>query len=155
MTMSLSGVFRFILGFLLAIALLFLAGAGLTRYMLARLATPPPRPNFPNDPSPTAVTSPAASPPVNGAASPVPSPATPPTPAPSPSPTAGFQARVIQPIGLIVRNEPNVDAAQVGSIEFNQELTVLEENADGSWQKVRLSNGTEGWVRGGNTEQMN
>lgn len=154
MTMSLSGVFRFILGFLLAIALLFLAGAGLTRYMLARLATPPPRPNFPNDPSPSAITSPAASPPAGDVAPAAPaSPEASPTP--SPSPTSEYRARVNQPLGLIVRNQPSTEATEVGGVEFQSELTVLEDSSDGGWQKVRLADGTEGWVKGGNTERLN
>jgi hypothetical protein len=61
MTISLSGVVKVILGIALALALLFLAGAGLTRYLLTRLATPPPRPTFTNDPSPSVAASPAAS----------------------------------------------------------------------------------------------
>jgi hypothetical protein len=152
MTMSLSGLVKFVLGFVLAIALLFLTGAGLTRYLLTRLATPPPRPSFPNDPSPSpmpkvspaaASTSPAATP----AASPVEA-------SPSPSPV-GYQARVTQPIGLIVRQEANPDSSKIGGVEYNQELTILEESTDGAWQKVRLANGTEGWVKSGNTERAN
>ncbi len=154
MTMSLSGVFKFILGFVLAIALLFLAGAGLTRYMLTRLATPPPRPTFPNDPSPSVANSPAAAAsPAEPAASPSVA-VTSPSPSPSPASTE-YRAKVTQPIGLIVRAEPNADAAQVAGVEYNRELTVLEDSSDGAWQKVRLANGTEGWVKGGNTERIN
>lgn len=128
----------------------------MTRYMLARLATPPPRPTFPNDPSPTAANSPAATAPVaepaassSVAANPSPSPAS-----PSPSPTE-YRAKVNQPIGLIVRAEPDANAAQIAGVEFNRELTVLENSSDGAWQKVRLADGTEGWVKGGNTERIN
>lgn len=156
MTTMMSGVFKFILGFALAIALLFLAGAGMTRYMLARLATPPPRPTFPNDPSPTAANSPAATAPAaepavspSVAANPSPSPSN-----PSPSPTE-YRAKVNQPIGLIVRAEPDANAAQIAGVEYNRELTVLEDSSDGAWQKVRLADGTEGWVKGGNTERIN
>lgn len=157
MTMSLpgvfKGVFKFILGFALAIALLFLAGAGMTRYMLARLATPPPRPTFPNDPSPTAANSPAATAPV---AEPAASPSAVVSPSPSPSPASTeYRAKVNQPIGLIVRAEPDANAAQIAGVEFNRELTVLEDSSDGAWQKVRLADGTEGWVKGGNTERIN
>lgn len=152
--MSLSGVFKFILGFVLAIALLFLAGAGLTRYMLARLSTPPPRPTFPNDPPNAAV---------NSAANPAASPEAPAAPAaspeaaasPSPSPSAGYRARVTQPIGLIVRAEADANAAQITGVEYNREVTVLEDSSDGAWQKVRLTDGREGWVKGGNTERIN
>lgn len=156
--MSWLGVSKFLLGFWLAIAILFGTGVGVTRYMLARVAAPPPRPTFANDPSPSATTaSTVASPAVEAVASPAASP--PPTPAASPtvSPAApqGRQARVIQPVGLILRQDPGVDAAQIGGVEYNQNITVLEDSQDGEWQRVRLENGTEGWVKAGNTEQLN
>lgn len=125
----------------------------MTRYLLSRLATPPPRPTFTNDPSP----SPAASSPPSPAASPAPSPAASPAAeaSPSPSPVAqGYPARVTQPIGLIIRQEPSVGAAQLGGVEFNREVTVLEDSPDGAWQKIRLGS-IEGWVKGGNTERIN
>ncbi len=139
--MSLSGISKFILGFLLAIALLALAGYGATRYVLTQLATPPVRPVFPNDPSP--------SPP---GAKPKPSPSSSATPTPV---ADGYLARVTQPIGLILRQDPNGDSAKVGGVDFNQELTVLEEASDGAWQRVRLTDGTEGWIKGSNTEKVN
>ncbi len=155
MTISLAGVFRVILGVVLAIALLFLAGAGMTRYLLARLATPPPRPTFTNDPSPSVAASPAANPEASPAASPQASPAAEASPSPSPSPLPqGYPARVTQPIGLIIRQEPSVNAVRLGGVEFNREVTVLEDTPDGAWQKVRLGN-LEGWVKGGNTERIN
>jgi hypothetical protein len=157
--MSLLGVVKFVLGVLLAIAILFGAGVGVTRYMLTRLATPPPRPTFANDPSPSPVKAEAAvaasspSPSAQAAAAqPSPSPTDSPSPSPSPD---GYQARVTQPIGLIVRQDPNPDSTQLGGVEYNQNVTVLEDNSDGSWQKVRLANGTEGWVKGGNVERAN
>jgi Bacterial SH3 domain len=74
-----------------------------------------------------------------------------PTPAPSPQ---GYSARVTQPIGLIIRQEPNVAAAQIGGVEYNREVTILEDSPDGTWQKIRLGN-VEGWVKGGNTQRLN
>jgi hypothetical protein len=146
--MSLSGISKFILGFLLAIALLALAGYGATRYVLAQLATPPVRPTFPNDPSPS---------PPGEKPKPSPSPAAPsPSPAPPPTPVAeGYLARVTQPIGLILRQDPSGDAAKVGGLDFNQQLTVLEDAPDGTWQRVRIADGLEGWIKGGNTEKLN
>ena len=141
MATSLVGVSKFILGVLLAIALLALAGAGVTRYLIAQISTPPAKPIYANDPSPQppgAAPKPAAAPPA------------------SPSPVAdGFPARVTQPIGLILRKDPAADALQIGGIDYNQELTVLEDAPDGAWQRVRLADGLEGWVKGGNTERLN
>lgn len=155
--MSLSGLTKFLFGVILAIGILFGAGVVLTRYLLDRLATPPPKPVFANDPSP-----PLASPVVSTAPDSTPSPEVPPDAIPaSPSPDTpspapeGYQARVIQPIGLILRDQPSTDSAQLGGVEYNQEVIVLEDSADGGWQRVRLSNGAEGWVKGGNTERLN
>lgn len=149
---TMSRVSQFFLGFILAIALLFLAGAGLTRYLLARMSVPPPRPSFQNDPSPSPAASPA-SPAANSSPSPAAaaSPATSPSPSPSPQ---GYRARVTQPIGLILRQEPNTTSVQIGGIEFNQEVTVLEDSTDGSWQRVRTASNAEGWVKGGNTQRL-
>jgi Bacterial SH3 domain len=141
--MSLVGISKFILGVLLAIALLALAGVGVSRYLMAQLATPPAKPIYANDPSP----------PPPGA---TPKPAAAPSPSPAPSPAAeGIPARVTQPIGLILRQDPAADALQIGGVDYNQEVTVLEDAPDGAWQRVRLANGTEGWVKGGNTERLN
>lgn len=171
---SASEVFKFLLGFTLAIAILFLAGVGVTRYFMSKLAVMPPRPTFPNDPqpakpspakaatqAPAAQPAAAASPAADTAASPVAaaspavaaSPGASPSPAPS-LPPGAYSAKVTQPIGLIVRQDPNSDAAQIGGVEYNQDVTVLEQNADGSWQRVRLGNGQEGWIKGGNTEKQ-
>lgn len=149
--MSLSGLSKLVLGILLAAGILFGAGVALTRYLLERLATPPPRPVFANDPSPAPVSPVAATP---SPAAP-PDTAAPPSPETSPSPTDGYAARVTQPIGLILRDQPSREAGRIGGIEFNQPLTVLEDSPDGSWQRVRLGNGAEGWVRAGNTERLN
>lgn len=152
--MTWSGVSKFFLGFILAIAILFGTGMAVTRYVMARLSVPPPRPSFSNDPSPSpvAAAAPSASPGATPAASPAASPAA--TPSPTPSPTE-YTARVTQPIGLILRQDPSMDSDQAGGVEYNQEVTVLEDSQDGQWQRVRLANGSEGWVRAGNTERAN
>lgn len=148
--MSLTGISQFVLGFALAIGVLFASGMAATRYLLTRVATPPPRPAFSNDPSPVP---PAAAPAAAPAASPAASPA---AAAPAAAPAAaGFSAKVSQPIGLIMRQDANADAPQVGGVDFNAQVTVLQESPDGAWQKIRLADGTEGWVKAGNTERIN
>lgn len=148
--MSWSGLSKLLLGILLAAGILFGAGVALTRYLLERLATPPPRPVFANDSSPAPPENPVAEAEVN------PAPAPPePEASPVPEPTDGYAARVIQPIGLILRDQPSREAGRIGGIEFNQQLTILEDSSDGEWQRVRLANGAEGWVRAGNTERLN
>jgi hypothetical protein len=61
---------------------------------------------------------------------------------------------VTQPIGLIVRQQPSIDAPRIGGVEFNSQVTVLEDNADGSWQRIRVGS-VEGWVKGGNVQRVN
>lgn len=166
---------KFLTGFTLAIAVLFFTGASVSRYLITRLTTPPPKPIFPNDtpaatPPPAEATTPSPSPVSSepAAASPSPAPADAPAPSPSPSPDAAspspsptevpgaYEARVTQPIGLVVRQEANRESTQVGSVEFNQPVTVLETSPDGEWLRVRLpGSGLEGWIKAGNTETIN
>lgn len=151
-----AGVAKFFLGFVLAIAILFFAGVTTARYMITRLTAPPPRPVFPNDnpmppPEAEASPSPAASP--APAASPSPEAVASPSPSPSPSP-ATARARVTQPIGLILRSEATQSSEQLGGVEFNSEVEVLETSPDGEWQRIRTASGQEGWVKGGNTEAV-
>jgi cytoskeletal protein RodZ len=161
--MNWSGFAKFLTGFTLAIALLFFAGVNITRYLITRLTAPPPKPIFPND-SPAAVNSaaptPSASPTASAAPSPTPSsdaassPASSPSPSPSPTDEEGYEARVTEPIGLILRSEPSQESERLGGVEFEQDLIVLETSPDGEWLRVRLpNNDTEGWVRAGNVER--
>lgn len=166
--MSWSGLSKFFIGVVLAIAILFFTGASVARYLMTRLAAPPPRPVFPNDspsPSPTPVAAQSsASPQASVSPSETASPsdeasteATPAEPSPSPSLAAGtYRARVTQPIGLILRQEPSRDSNELGGVDYNEEITVLETSSDGEWLKVRLGDsGIEGWVKAGNTTQIN
>ncbi|MBF2076958.1 MAG: SH3 domain-containing protein [Synechococcales cyanobacterium T60_A2020_003] len=152
-------VLTFISGVLLALVILFVAGAGVTRYLIGRLSVPPDRPTFENDrlPSPVASESPTESPATPAAIATPEPPNTPETPSPSPTEaeTDGYTARVIQPIGLILRESPTADSRQIAGLEYNTEVIVLEENEDGSWLRVQLPNsGVEGWIKAGNTEKV-
>ncbi|MDX2272613.1 MAG: SH3 domain-containing protein [Cyanobacteriota bacterium] len=76
------------------------------------------------------------------------SPATPP-----PQPVtigAGSQGRVIEPIGLALRAEPQADGQYLGGIPVNEIVIVLEVSSDGRWQRVRRQTGEEGWIKAGN-----
>lgn len=158
--MSWGGLIRFLTGFVLAIAIIFFAGINATRYILTRLTAPPPRPTFPNDrPSLNASESPAATEGETETASDsqlseAPSPEA--TPTASPTSSSGlYQARVTQSIGLVVRAEPSRDAAQVGGVAYEQEITVIGESPDGEWLQVRVAeNGPEGWIKSGNTTRL-
>ncbi|MBD2092620.1 SH3 domain-containing protein [Microcoleus sp. FACHB-1515] len=155
--MSWSGLFKFVTGFLLAIALLAGAGAVGVRYLITRLSAPPPRPIFAND-KPNSGRAIAQAPPASASPQASPSPAPEPSPAASPSPKpdepGAYQARVSIPIGLVLRQGPSRESTRLGGLEYNDEVTVLETKGD--WMRVRLPNSDiEGWVKSGNTERLN
>lgn len=69
-------------------------------------------------------------------------------------PPNAYYAIVTWRDGLSLRAEPDVDADRVGGIETKAKIIILEDSADGKWQRVRLPwNGQEGWVKGGNTQK--
>jgi uncharacterized protein YgiM (DUF1202 family) len=153
--MSLAGISKYVLGFFLALAIIVATGAGALRYATGYMTSLPDRPKFPNDSSPPAAAKPKPDAP---AAEPVAAPAATPAAnvaiAATPSVPGLYEARVTQEVGLVLRDKPAADAAQVDGVAFDQTVTVLEESADGTWQRVRLGNGSEGWVRGNNTEKL-
>jgi Bacterial SH3 domain len=144
------GLSKFLLGFTLAIGILVIAGVGFTNYVIMRLSDLPARPTFPNDVSEKSKGSPAAKDAAQDAKAPES-----PAPEASASPTEGYAAKITQPIGLLVREEPSADSNQIDGVAFEEEVTVLETSSDGGWQKVKLGNGNSGWVKGGNTEKLN
>jgi hypothetical protein len=163
----LGGLLKFIIGFTVAIALLFGAGVATTRYLVTRLTASPPKPIFPeelpeqNQPSlegDTTVTFEET--PESGEsdlstpeeASPVSEAESVPTPAIDPN---AYEARVTQPIGLVLRQGPSTETTRLGGVGFNEQLLILEESPDGQWLRVRLEGSDiEGWVRAGNTERV-
>lgn len=148
----LSGLLKFILGVFLAIAVLLGSGVAVALYFMNRSSNPPPRPLFANDTPSLGIAAPKAT---EIQASP-----TPPTATPTPTPTetlppGAYRGRVTWSQGLSVRAEPNQDAQRVAGVAFDEEVIVLEESPDKSWQKIRLQGQQEGWVRIGNTQRIN
>ncbi len=148
--MSLYGVFKFIVGVVLALLILTGASVAAALYFAARLTELPERPAFPNDqtvaetdtPSPSTTPTPEA------------------TPTPEETPTAlqanQYRAIVIQPIGLILRDSASLDSNRIGGIGYEEMVIVLEETEDGYWQRVQVEEDPDrtGWVKGGNTEPL-
>lgn len=147
------GLSKLVLGVTVALLLLSLAGVATARYFMARLSVLPPRPTFENDAPPPAQSSPS------NAAVPKSTPAAAPAPTPSPTPTpsleAGdYEAVVVQPIGLVLREGPGTTFAQLGGIDYNDKIIVLEDSPDKQWTKVRVvDSGQEGWIKAGNTRK--
>jgi hypothetical protein len=158
----LSGFFKLILGFLLAIAVLLGSGLTVALYFVNRSAIPPAKPIYANDnpqpkPNKPKVTE------VKATSTPKPTPSSTPSPTPSPTPTespdslppGAYKAIVSWPQGLSLRENPAREAQSVGGVGANQTVIILEESPDQNWQKIRVE-GTnqEGWVRAGNTRKV-
>ena len=150
------GLVKFLIGFILALAILAGGGVAATLYFVTRLTELPPRPVFENEP-PIASSSSADSQPKSGSGT---SAAKQNTQANSQGnsnslPPGSYRARVTWPDGLILRDRPSYDANSIGGIGFNQNVIVLEVTSDYEWEKVRLEDSQqEGWVKGGNTEKI-
>jgi len=147
--MKLQGLAKFVIGFLMAIAILFFAGVSTARYLINRLSALPPRPVFPNDApaSDTPAPSDAAVPDI-GQPSPVPS------APPSAAEVEAYSARVTQPAGLVLRAEPSRDSEALGGLDNNEDVVVLQSSPDGEWLRVRVNDGGEGWIKAGNTQPI-
>ncbi|NEP55276.1 MAG: SH3 domain-containing protein [Moorea sp. SIO3C2] len=160
------GLIKFILGVSLAIAIIGVSGLYGARYVMTRLTAPPERPIFPeegNAPSEgasgnaetvsvesTSEVAPDSAPDSSNEQG-----SAPVTPE-EPLEPGAYQARVIQPIGLILRQGPDVSTTQIGGIAYNEQVVVLSESSDQRWIKIRLADsGVEGWVKNGNTEPLN
>lgn len=63
----------------------------------------------------------------------------------------GTKARVVEPIGLLVKSGPSVESVTLGGAAMNETVVVLGVSDDGVWQQIRRDvNGQEGWVKGQN-----
>ncbi|MCA1991935.1 MAG: SH3 domain-containing protein [Coleofasciculus sp. S288] len=156
--MSLSGIAKFFIGFVVGILLLAGAGVATGFYFFTKLSSNPPKPIFAEErpkasPTPKKANAPTAS---NS------QPTSQPTPTPSKPPVTeelppgAYKARVTWSEGLSLRDAPGSEANRVGGVAFNQEVIVLKESDDRRWQQVRLAEGTqEGWIKAGNIERVN
>ena len=150
------GFSKLVLGVCLALFLFSLAGVATARYFMTRLSVLPSKPVFSNETvaSPTGTEPPASE--TENATSPEPTLAS--TPADSASverPPNSYDAVVVQPIGLVLRSGPGRDFQQLGGIDYNDMVWVLETSEDGEWLNVRLpETGQEGWIKSGNTQPL-
>ncbi|MCP4421531.1 MAG: SH3 domain-containing protein [Chloroflexi bacterium] len=69
------------------------------------------------------------------------------TPTSTPTPTPATTATALVATGALnVRSGPGVTYSVLTVATQGQTVTLLGRNANSSWAKIRLSNGTEGWV---------
>jgi uncharacterized protein YgiM (DUF1202 family) len=138
------------LGIGLALFLLSLTGVATARYFMTRLSVLPSKPVFSNE---TVASSPVEAGPTAAAAEPAVAPT--PEPAPFERPPNSYDAVVVQPIGLVLRSGPGQEFQQLGGIDYNDSVLVLETSGDGEWLNVRLPDtGQEGWIKSGNTQPL-
>jgi hypothetical protein len=150
--MSIYGIFKFIVGVILAMLILAGASVAAALYFAARLAELPEKPTFPNDSTVAQTNTPTGTP--TSAATPTPTPT--PEPEPEALPEGAYRAIVVQPIGLILRDAASLEANRIGGISYEETVIVLEETEDQLWQKVQVEEDLDrtGWVKGGNTEPL-
>lgn len=175
--MSFSGLVKFLIGFIIAIALMIGAGVAAALYFVTKLTAPPPKPIFandkpvvkaqamtaksqskptsmPNKPAATTPTSSTASTTLSGEqASATATPSD--TPSPKPLEPGAYRGRVTWSKGLSLRGGPNLESERIGGVAYNQNIVVLGESDDKKWLKIRVEDGdTEGWVKAGNIERV-
>ncbi len=156
--MSLSGITKFLIGFIVGIAVLLAGGVATGYYFFTKLSVNPPKPIFAEERPKTARTakkkpgsstsnsrpsnSPVGQSPVKELAEEL--------------PPGAYKARVTWSEGLSLRDAPGQEANRVGGVAFNQEVIVLKESDDKRWQQVRLADGQqEGWIKSGNIQKLN
>ncbi|MDJ0553579.1 MAG: SH3 domain-containing protein [Microcoleaceae cyanobacterium MO_207.B10] len=144
--MKFYGLFKFLVGLILAILLLAGASAAAILYFAAKLTKLPEKPIFTNEKPVAQKVSTSAK-----------TSSYPNTNSSNELEPGTYKALVIEPIGLILRATPERDAERIGGISYQEEVVVLEESSDKRWQKVRVNDGSDriGWVSGGNTEPIN
>jgi uncharacterized protein YgiM (DUF1202 family) len=152
--MSLSGVFKFVIGFIVGIALLAAGAAVGAYYFWTRLSAVPAKPIFAEErPKTSASAKKSRSVPISS--SQISSKPTPSKAPEKPLPPGAYKARVTWSEGLSLRDAPGSEAARIGGVTFNQEVFVLKESDDQRWQQVRLAQGEqEGWIKAGNIERI-
>lgn len=144
------GLTKLTLGVFLALVLLSLTGVATARYFMAKLSVLPPRPVFEND---VALQVEAADAQANAQPVPVTTPEAP--PAAEELPPGSYVAVVMQPIGLVMRSGPGAEHQQLGGVDYQEQVLVLETHESGAWIKVRVrEGGQEGWVKAGNTQTV-
>ncbi|MFL0606322.1 SH3 domain-containing protein [Cylindrospermopsis raciborskii] len=153
----LSGLLKFVLGFLLAIAVLLGSGMTIAIYFINRTAIAPEKPMFANDNPDPKPNLPKVTPKQVVKVKPKPT-ATPELNRESPTalPPGSYTAVVTWSQGLSVRDKPAFEGQAIGGVAGNQKVIILETSQDGKWQKIRIPDtDQEGWVKAGNTEKSN
>ena len=158
------GLSKFVLGIILAMLVMSIAGLSMARFFMTRMVELPERPTYENDlpeserpraaaveterdeeGAPVAITAEEAEAEREEA----------PEPEPEETeddlPEGEYRATVNQPVGLILRDGPGTSYAQIGGLDYQESMIVFAEE-DG-WLNVELSNGRTGWIKDGNVDR--
>ena len=157
-----SATAQFILGFIIGISLIVGVSGGLVFAYYKKMSVLPKKPDFPASVKPSAneaeIESATTIEPLESKTTLEEEVAIVPEPEPEPEPELppnSYYAAVTWPEGLSLRAEPSIDAERIGGIQFDNKIIILEDSADGRWQRVMLPwNQQEGWVKGGNTKRV-
>ncbi|MFO5528591.1 MAG: SH3 domain-containing protein [Cuspidothrix sp.] len=156
----LTNLLKFILGFVLALAVLLGTSLTVALYFVNRTAVSPSKPIFANDNPSSQPKKPKTSPKPQSKKSatptpkPTPKPTETPTPTPKPTPPNAYTGNITWAEGLSMRSEPNTNSPTIGGVGGNKKVIVLEESDDKKWQKIRIADtDQEGWVKAGNIQR--
>ena len=151
------GLSKFVLGIILAMLIMSLAGLSMARYFMTRMVEQPERPTYENAlpvdqrpvaKAPASFASDTFAEPGPDVAEPEPDPEPDPEPEPARTNSGDGYAIVNQPVGLILRSGPGTDYRNIGGIDYQESVEVIAEES--GWLNVILSNGEEGWIKDGN-----
>lgn len=144
---GLSGLLQFFIGFILGAAL-FVGGISLAGYFVFnRFAAKPEKPLFPEEQPKTEVVTKEENKPTEEEKKTETSP-----PPEETLPAGAYKAKVVWSGGLNLRMEPDQASEPLVVLGYNDEVVVL--STQGEWSKLRVNEGTEGWVRSGNLEKL-
>ncbi|MEY3221768.1 MAG: hypothetical protein RLZZ203_624 [Cyanobacteriota bacterium] len=160
----LTNLLKFILGFVLALAVLLGTSLTVALYFVNRTAVSPSKPIFANDnpssqpkkpkTSPKPQSKKSATPTPKPTPKPTETPTETPTPTPKPTPPNAYTGNITWAEGLSMRSEPNTNSPTIGGVGGNKKVIVLEESDDKKWQKIRIADtDQEGWVKAGNIQR--
>ena len=150
------GLSKFVLGIILAMLIMSVAGLAMAKFFMSRIVELPERPVYDNDlpedqrPRPT-VAAPEDAPETEVVVGEVEDAEEPEDEDDDALPEGEYRAVVNQPVGLILRDGPGTSYAQIGGLDYQQSMVVFDE--DNGWLNVELSNGRTGWIKDGNVDK--
>ncbi len=146
------GLSKFVLGIILAMLIMSLAGLSMVKYFITKHAEQPDRPIYENDlPNDQPSASDTGSSGEQASEGPSIETEAPPAKTNEPLPAGAYKVVVNQPVGLILRSGPGADYENIGGLAYQESVTVLSEES--GWLKVTLDNGEEGWIKDGNVDR--